>query len=229
MVPFALVADEPDLGTSLSFPIILIAMYFWAGMPVGNLVLGLSPGFTLVRPLSVMGHRTGPGHWEVRFDGCRVPVQNTLGERGQGFALAQTRLGPGHIHHCMRWVGQAQYAFERMCAYAKERSAFGQWRDRIFTVRDSRWRLVWNPEGIEPNDTPVGRYPIPERALFDARSDPRELEDVAARNPEVVERLLAEIERWRAGLAPCSELRAPDPDRAKAMHDLGYGEGEPPR
>ena len=75
-----------------------------------------SPGLQLVRPISVMGHRSGPGHWEVRFQGRRVPLANTLGERGQGFAIAQTRLGPGRIHHCMRWIGQAQRAFEMMCA-----------------------------------------------------------------------------------------------------------------
>jgi len=73
----------------------------------------------------VMGHRTGPGHWEVRFESCRVPLANTLGAAGQGFALAQARLGPGRIHHCMRWIGQAQRAFEMMCAHAKSRVAFG--------------------------------------------------------------------------------------------------------
>jgi alkylation response protein AidB-like acyl-CoA dehydrogenase len=84
-----------------------------------------TPGLRLVRPVSVMGHRSGPGHWEVRFEGCRVPLENTLGEPGQGFALAQARLGPGRIHHCMRWIGQAQLALEMMCAYARSRSAFG--------------------------------------------------------------------------------------------------------
>ena len=84
-----------------------------------------TPGLRLVRPVSVMGHRTGPGHWEVRFEGCRVPLENTLGEPGQGFALAQARLGPGRIHHCMRWIGQAQLALEKLCAHAKTRRAFG--------------------------------------------------------------------------------------------------------
>ena len=84
-----------------------------------------APGLRLVRPISVMGHRTGPGHWEVRFEGCRVPLANTLGAPGQGFALAQARLGPGRIHHCMRWIGQAQRALEMMCARAKSRVAFG--------------------------------------------------------------------------------------------------------
>ena len=72
-----------------------------------------------------MGHSTGPGHWEVEFDNVRVPLSNTLGGRGDGFAIAQTRLGPGRIHHCMRWLGQAQRAFDMMCSYAKKREMFG--------------------------------------------------------------------------------------------------------
>ena len=83
-----------------------------------------TPGVKLVRPLSVMGHRTGPGHWEVRFEDVRVPLSNVLGEPGQGFAIAQARLGPGRIHHCMRWLGQAQRALEMMGARAKARHAF---------------------------------------------------------------------------------------------------------
>jgi len=84
-----------------------------------------TPGLTLVRPISVMGHRTGPGHWEVRFDRVRVPFANVLGRPGDGFAIAQARLGPGRIHHCMRWVGQAQRALEMLCAHAARREAFG--------------------------------------------------------------------------------------------------------
>jgi acyl-CoA dehydrogenase len=83
-----------------------------------------TPGVTLVRPLSVMGHRTGPGHWEVRFENARVPLANVLGEPGEGFAIAQARLGPGRIHHCMRWLGQAERALEMMCDRAKARHAF---------------------------------------------------------------------------------------------------------
>jgi alkylation response protein AidB-like acyl-CoA dehydrogenase len=81
-------------------------------------------GLKLVRPISVMGHKAGPGHWEVRLEDVRVPASNVLGEPGQGFAIAQARLGPGRIHHCMRWLGQAQRAFEIMCDYAKTRHAF---------------------------------------------------------------------------------------------------------
>ena len=61
----------------------------------------------------------------MRYTGVRVPVENTLGEEGDGFRIAQKRLGPGRIHHVMRWLGQMQRAFELMCAYALERESFG--------------------------------------------------------------------------------------------------------
>jgi acyl-CoA dehydrogenase len=84
-----------------------------------------NPGFNLVRPISVMGHDGGPGHCEIRYERCRVPKENLLGERGAGFAVAQDRLGPGRIHHCMRAIGTAERAHEMMCRRANERSAFG--------------------------------------------------------------------------------------------------------
>jgi len=84
-----------------------------------------APGLELVRPISVMGHRAGPGHWEVRLTDVRVPLENVLGEPGQGFQVAQARLGPGRIHHCMRWLGQAQRGLEMMCDHARSRQAFG--------------------------------------------------------------------------------------------------------
>ncbi|HWH05413.1 MAG TPA: acyl-CoA dehydrogenase family protein [Gaiellaceae bacterium] len=86
-----------------------------------------TPGFEVVRPVPVLGHR-GRGwstHCEVRYTGVRVPLENVLGEPGDGFRSAQKRLGPGRIHHVMRWLGQMQRAFELMCAYALEREAFG--------------------------------------------------------------------------------------------------------
>ena len=86
-----------------------------------------SPGFEVVRPTPVLGH-VGHGwstHCEVRYTGVRVPVDNVLGEPGDGFRIAQKRLGPGRIHHVMRWLGQMQRAFELMCTYALEREAFG--------------------------------------------------------------------------------------------------------
>ena len=86
-----------------------------------------TPGVEIVRPIPVMGH-AGSGwstHCEVWYRGVRVPVTNTLGEPGDGFRIAQKRLGPGRIHHVMRWLGQMQRAFELLCSYSLEREAFG--------------------------------------------------------------------------------------------------------
>ena len=80
-------------------------------------------GYTLVRNISVMGE-AGAGwasHAEVRFDNVRVPVTNLLGPQGAGFALAQERLGPGRIHHCMRWIGICERAFDLMCRHVASR------------------------------------------------------------------------------------------------------------
>ena len=83
-----------------------------------------TPGFEIVRAIPVMGETRG-AHCEIRYTDCRVPVTNTLGEPGDGFRIAQKRLGPGRIHHCMRWLGQSQRAFELMCRRALSREAFG--------------------------------------------------------------------------------------------------------
>ncbi len=83
-----------------------------------------NPGFELVRNISVMGE---PGsdynsHSEIRYTDCRVPVTNILGEGGAGFTIAQERLGPGRIHHCMRWIGICERAFDLMCTRAATRT-----------------------------------------------------------------------------------------------------------
>ena len=85
-----------------------------------------TPGFNIVRSVPVMGSGGVGGHCEVRFEDCRVAFSNLLGEAGQGFKLAQARLGPGRIQHCMRWVGVAQRSFEMMCDYALKRQSFGE-------------------------------------------------------------------------------------------------------
>ena len=83
-----------------------------------------TPGYRIVRDVKVMGHYGG--HCEVRYDGVRVPESNLLGPRGAGFRIAQRRLGPGRIFHCMRWLGQAQRAYDLMCERANDRVAFGK-------------------------------------------------------------------------------------------------------
>ncbi len=82
-----------------------------------------TPGFTLVRNIPVMGE-AGEGyftHGEIIYENCRVPQSNLLGKEGAGFAIAQDRLGPGRIHHCMRWIGICERAFDMMCQYAASR------------------------------------------------------------------------------------------------------------
>ncbi len=82
-----------------------------------------TPGFQLVRNISVMGDEGSDyaSHAEVRYENCRVPQSNLLGREGEGFTIAQQRLGPGRIHHCMRWIGICERAFDLMCSYAAHR------------------------------------------------------------------------------------------------------------
>ena len=87
-----------------------------------------APGVDVVRAIPTMGHRgrNWTTHCEVRYTNVRVPAANLLGDEGAGFLIAQKRLGPGRIHHVMRWLGQMQRAFELMCTYSLEREAFGE-------------------------------------------------------------------------------------------------------
>jgi alkylation response protein AidB-like acyl-CoA dehydrogenase len=97
-----------------------------------------TPGVEVVRAIPTMGHRgrNWSTHCEVRYTSVRVPDSNLLGGEGAGFLIAQKRLGPGRIHHVMRWLGQMQRAFELMCAYSLERETFGETLSRKQTVQN---------------------------------------------------------------------------------------------
>jgi len=95
-----------------------------------------TPGLTVVRNIPIMHHHSPDGHCELLFRDVRVPASNLLGEEGQGFKLAQARLGPGRVHHCMRTIGQCELALELMCERALERRTFGKHLAEFANVQD---------------------------------------------------------------------------------------------
>ena len=115
-----------------------------------------TPGYLIQRAVPTMGH-VGGQHCEVVYDNVRVPAANLLGNRGEGFLISQKRLGPGRIFHCMRWLGQAQRAFELMCDARPE---------------PLRPRLAAGREGRDPDDDRRVGGRDPGRPADDARRRP---------------------------------------------------------
>jgi acyl-CoA dehydrogenase len=110
-IALVLGVSDPDAGVHQRHSVVLV--------PLGT------PGVVLVRDLTVFGYHDHQGHCEVRFDGARVPAANLLGPAGAGFVIAQSRLGPGRVHHCMRAIGMSERALELMTRRALSRTAFG--------------------------------------------------------------------------------------------------------
>jgi acyl-CoA dehydrogenase len=104
-----------------------------------------TPGVEVTRDLSVFGFHERGGHGEVTYTDVRVPIDNVIADEGDGYMIAQARLGPGRIHHCMRVLGMAERAFDLMVARAKERMAFGSAISDKGVVQEwiaeARWRL----------------------------------------------------------------------------------------
>ena len=95
-----------------------------------------TPGVSIERNIAIMQHHTPEGHCEIIFRDVRVPATNLLGQEGAGFAMAQARLGPGRIHHCMRTVGQCELALAMMCERTLERHAFGKYLADFANVQE---------------------------------------------------------------------------------------------
>ena len=125
-VALVLGVSDPDAGVHQRHSLVLV--------PIDT------PGVMLVRDLTVFGYHDHQGHCEVRFEGARVPAASLLGPAGAGFAVAQSRLGPGRVHHCMRAIGMSERALELMARRALSRTAFGAdaGRPRRRTARHRR-------------------------------------------------------------------------------------------
>jgi acyl-CoA dehydrogenase len=114
--------DNPEPGSPARHSMVLVPMN--------------TPGLRIVRNIPIMSHHSPEGHCELLFQDVRVPASNLLGDEGNGFRLAQERLGPGRVHHCMRAIGQCEVALDLMCERALERKAFGKHLAEFANIQD---------------------------------------------------------------------------------------------
>jgi alkylation response protein AidB-like acyl-CoA dehydrogenase len=156
-----------------------------------------TPGFSILRNISVMGHRGGgwASHAEVGYEGARVPLANLLGTEGDGFALAQERLGPGRIHHAMRWIGVCERALEIMCRHAATRE-------------------------IAPG-TPLGTRQLVEAAVAESRADIHAARLVVLHAAWLLERDGAKAAREEISLVKVTAARAMQRVLDRALQALG--------
>ena len=143
-----------------------------------------TPGINILRDVPVMGSKDFGGHVEIRFDNLRLPESAILGGEGQGFMLAQSRLGPARLTHCMRWTGIAQRALEIATAYAAEREAFG---GALTTHQAVQWMLADSEMELK-----MGRLLIHEAAWRLAQGEQARVETSIAKVQvaETVDRVL---------------------------------------
>ncbi len=114
--------DDPDASPHARHSMVIVPMD--------------TPGLTIVRNVPVLNHLAVEGHCELLYRDVRVPVSDLLGQEGAGFALAQARLGPGRIHHCMRTIGQCELALDLMCERALERRVYGRYLSDYANIQD---------------------------------------------------------------------------------------------
>ena len=165
-----------------------------------------APGLEIVRNIPVMQHQAIEGHCELVFRDVRVPVSHLLGAAGEGFAMAQARLGPGRVHHCMRTIGQCELALELMAERALERMAFGRHLSDFANVQD--W-IAWSRLEIDQARLLVLRaaWRMDTEGNAGARTDVSAIKVVAAQlQTRVIDRAMQVF--GAVGLTPDTPLAA---------------------